>query len=154
MRTTSNAIKLAAATALCGAAVFGATAIGPIMPAAQAKTVTTDGWYMGSLHQKSRYSMGLPEVWKISFAKTKVTTKGPLGYSKKKVRGFNTGLTRKSASRTFRLAKNVRYYDQGGDAGKARMSKKSFARLAQAYNGLSLTFRVKGGKVTEMLISS
>lgn len=145
-------VKAIMGSGLALALAIGVCAGAPAAPA-QAKTVTKDGWYCGSLARGTN-SLGMPAVHKITFEKHKFTTRGPIGYSKKKAGSWTSKLTKRNAKRTFRLSSKVRYYTGGGEAGLERSSKKYFSWLAHRYNGLGLTFHVKNGKVVRMTISS
>jgi hypothetical protein len=64
----------------------------------------------------------------------------------------------KRKKRTFKLAKNVKFYEAGGIAGEIKDTKSGFVefcnQLNKNPNGLGFWFVVKNGKVTKVVIAS
>lgn len=93
------------------------------------------------------------KIYNIVLKKNKIITYG--SFKKSSSMNYGQGVYCKSKKRVFRLAKNVKYYSNGGKMGKVRISKGSMKSLCgSAPSGLGFFLKVRNGKVTEVIFSS
>ena len=122
---------------------------------AKSKKVYYSGSFLGKVKDVDKTGI----ISKVKFTKTKMMVTGSLkkGNSKKSV-WSEKAKDCKRKKRTFKLAKNVKFYEAGGIAGEIKDTKSGFVefcnQLNKNPNGLGFWFVVKNGKVTKVVIAS
>lgn len=108
-------------------------------------------YYMAA-HSKEpeNYYNGI--VRKIVLKKKKVISYG--SFMKSPKMSLSGASYCRNKKRTFRLAKNVKFYAQGGNMGKQRKSRRYIRALCRRTSGLEFILKVKNGRVTEIIFSS
>lgn len=100
----------------------------------------------------TKYYVGTPPFAKITIKGNKVVVKGKLTKGTKKtyanVKGKITKM--KKATRTFKFAKNVKFYGNGGENPKPDLSTKEQAIEVAKMGQLPFVLTVKNGKVTRI----
>ena len=108
-------------------------------------------YYMAA-HSKEPENYYNGVVRKIVLKKKKVISYG--SFMKSPKMSLSGASYCRNKKRTFRLAKNVKFYSRGGNMGKRRQSKRYIKSLCRTANGLQFILKVKNGKVTEIIFSS
>ena len=122
---------------------------------AKGKKTYYSGNFLGKVKDVDRTGI----ISKVKFTKTKMTITGSLkkGNSRESAWDGKAKYCKKK-KRTFKLAKNVKFYEAGGMAREVKDTKSSFVNFCKQLNknpnGLEFWFIVKNGKVTKVVISS
>ena len=143
-------LALALMLAVCLVAGTGSSSV-----YAKSKKVYYYGSFRGNVKDKDKSGI----ISKVYISKNKMIVKGSMkkAYSKNGMHSSKAKYCKKK-KRTFKLAKNVKFYQSGGMPGEVRTSKENFVEFCNTLNkqpnGLGFWFVVKNGKVTKVVIAS
>ena len=111
--------------------------------------------YYGASHWKGKDTSKNGMVSKITLKEKKIVLKGSLVKASKQSKLYS-GKAKyyKSKKRTFKLAKNVKFYGVGGTAGKQKLTRSDVKVYCKNANGLYVVLKVKNGKVVAVSFCS
>lgn len=143
-------LALALMLAVCLVAGTGSSSV-----YAKSKKVYYYGSFRGNVKDKDKSGI----ISKVYISKNKMIVKGSMkkAYTKNGMHSSKAKYCKKK-KRTFKLAKNVKFYRSGGMAGEQRTTRADMEEFCKENNrqpsGLGFWFVVKNGKIIKAVISS
>ena len=117
--------------------------------------VSAKTMYYRASHMKGKDTYKSGRVGIMKLQSNKLVTKGSFqGTSKKSQLYGNKTKYYKYKKRTFKLANNIKFYSEGGLAGKQRLTRSDVLDLCNNANGLEVVIKVKNGRVVSLTFGS
>ncbi len=138
---------------LCSALLLAALVISQANMPIEGKSKVL--YYISNLNKtKGNTEYRSPGINKIVFESDKVTLYASLSKSTKPLAPSSEGQWCRYKKRTFKLAKNIKYYGVGGDNPRCTYDADTFKEICLSYNGLGLEIKLKNNKVVSMTLMS